>query len=136
MTLFLFYFTPVGLIVWISLAMWHMRRQHQIREKSPVLYYVLIVQDAIGLAADVAGNYTWASVILLNCPRPPLFRDKYTHKLRWTTKEITISQHMKRINDAWVDIAEPTLHDRYTHAISSAVCRKLNKLEKDGKRHC
>ena len=133
MTLFLFYFTPVGLIAWIAVAMWHMRRQHQIREKSPVLYYVLIVQDAIGLVADVAGNYTWASAVLANLPRRPFYRDADG---KWRRGEPTISEHMKRINDAWVDIADPTLHDRYTHAISSSVCRKLNKLEKDGKRHC
>jgi len=131
-TLFLFYFTPVGLIVWIALAMWHMRRQHQIRDKSAVLYYVLIVQDAIGLAADVAGNYSWASAVLANWPRRPIRRDAG----KWRRGEPTISEHMKRINDTWIDIAEPTLHDRYTHAISSFVCRKLNTLEKDGKRHC
>ena len=37
LTTALFYFTPVGLTLWIIVAMWHMRRQHQIREKSTAL---------------------------------------------------------------------------------------------------
>ena len=123
MSLFLFYFTPVGLIVWISLAMWHMRRQHQIREKSAALYYLLLAQDAIGLAADVAGNYTWASVILLDCPR-------------MDRREITISQHMSRINEDDKRFPPASVRQRWSRFVARNVCRQLNKLEKDGKRHC
>lgn len=136
----LFFYTPVGLILWIVLAMYHMRRQHQIREKNTALYYLLLFQDYVGVVADVAANYSWFSVFLLNCPRKPWKREN--GKLKWDTDEITMSQHMERINDAWVEIETPSIRQWWAHFVSSSICRQLNKLEVidketgERKKHC
>jgi len=113
----LFFYTPIGLALWIVVAMWHLRRRHQIREKSSLLYYGLLVIDGIGYIADVLANYTWFSVFLLDCPR-------------LDRREITISQHMKRIRKTigkrkgYLSAGEV-----WSLAVSDFICKRLNKLE-------
>ena len=117
----LFFYTPIGMVLWITLAMYHLRRRHQIREKAPVLYWFLLIPDGLGYVADVLANYTWASVILWNRPR---FRKD----------ELTISQHMARIQREW--LAAGAWHDgSYSFSIAFRVCNWLDKLDPSGD-HC
>ena len=112
----------ISMLAWITVVMWHLRRQHQIREKSTILYYVLLVFDGIGYVADILANYTWASLILVDMPR-------------FTKRELTLSQHMGRINDTWVDTYHPTIRQRWAHWVSSKVCGWLNSMDPTG-HHC
>jgi len=118
----LFFYTPVGLVLWIVLAMWHLRRRHQIREKSTVLYYALLVPDGLGFIADVLANYTWASVILLDLPR-------------LDRREITISQHMGRINEDNKRFPSVSVRQTWSRFVARNVCGWLNKLDPSG-HHC
>ena len=107
-----------ALVGWIVVALWHLRRQHQIREKSTILYYFLLLIDGTGFIGDIVANYTWASVILWDMPR-------------LDRREITISQHMARIR-------EERMSGKYgwwTLWVCDKVCNWLNKMDPTG-HHC
>lgn len=125
------------LFAWFHLAMWHLSRRHQIREKSSALYYGLLAVDAVGYVADVLANFSWASALLLDLPASPFQRDA-AGRWRFSTRELTVSQHMHNINSYWDKVlvhASPTRRQRWSHWLASEVCSYLNRRDPDG-HHC
>lgn len=138
--LMLIYGNPFVMAGWIVVAMYHMRRKTQIRDKSKAMYYILLIPDVLGFIADVMANWTWAIIVLLDRPR---FGVKgYSFKvegfkglLSRLGRELTISKHMERINDEWIDNANPSTRQKWGHLVASTVCRYLDMIDPSGY-HC
>jgi len=133
--LMLIYGNPFVMFGWFIAAMYSIKRQHKIREKSSIFYYLLLLFDGIGLVADVMANYSWASILMLDPPGIPFRRNKDKRWEIYMLREITVSKHMERINDSWVDNPDPSTREKWAHLVSSSVCKILNRFDPSG-HHC
>ena len=72
----------VILFIWFLIAMWFMRRRHQLRERLGQFYYIIVGIVLGGLILDVIFQWTFAIVIFLE-----------------VTPNITFSKRMERYRD-------------------------------------
>jgi len=75
--------TTLCLFVWFLIAMYFLRRRHELRTRAGLAYWLLVATVVPGIAFDIAYNWTFGIII---------FRD--------ITPDLTLSKRMERYREA------------------------------------
>jgi hypothetical protein len=78
-----FVYSTVGLFLWFIVAMYFLRRRHELRTRRGLGYWLLVASIVPGIMFDVVYNWTFGVVVFLD-----------------VTRDFTLSSRLKRYRDS------------------------------------